>query len=252
MHRAWDRRLARRAAGIAAVAAVATLLIVATTDDGAPWPRRLAMWAALAPVAGALGARGAIRLAETRGELRALAAIGSAPWRVVAGAVCGGSIVALLGPCLAASGFVDLEALFPRPHLARIWVAEGDRAMRELTIGVRVAAGGALEVTAPGAAGPGGALPRGAHTAAVTALGLGAIVGPAWAAREAPISRRVIVGGVIVVALIVAFQAVASGRASAAVLLVPPLVPLIELGVAWYRRPRDISDSSALNGRISP
>ena len=227
-----------RAAIIAAVTAVATLVILSTTDGGAPWSQRLAMWAALAPVAGAVGVQGAIRMAEARGELRALSAVGAAPARIVAGAVCGGIAVALIGACLAASGWADLEVLFPRPAVARLWAAEGDRGMREMTLGLRIAAGGAFSVTAPFAVEPAGSLSRETFAAAVAALVASAVILPAWAALEGPLWRRALAFGVTIVALIVAFQVVAAGRISSAVLLLPPLLPLVELCVAWYRRLR--------------
>lgn len=231
---AWDRRLSLRAASIAAVTAAAALLIIAATDDGAAWARRLGMWAALCPVAGALGAVAAVRLARSRGELRALEAIGAAPDRVVLGAVLGGVAIGLLGPVLAGSPLCDLAALFPRPALARVWVVDGE-ALRELTLGLRVGADGALQL-APGAIGalepP---LPPGAARGAVAALAAAALTAPAWAALRADGPRKPWIGGIAVVALIVAFQAVAAGRAHPAVLVLAPLIPLVDLAAARYR-----------------
>src|SRR3954462_6680515 len=101
MPSAWDRLLARRAVVLAGIVALFTLLIIAATDEGAPFAQRLGMAAALAPIAGAVGALGALRLAKGRGELRALAALGADPVRAARGAIAGGALLAALGPTLA-------------------------------------------------------------------------------------------------------------------------------------------------------
>jgi hypothetical protein len=118
---AWDRKLAARAAALAVMAALVALLVIVTTDDGAPWARRAAMWGAIAPVAGAVGTLGALRLAEARGEILALLAIGARPSRAQVGAVIGGVALALVGPGVAGSRWADRSALFPRPVEARVW-----------------------------------------------------------------------------------------------------------------------------------
>jgi len=123
MSSAWDLRLALCAAALAGITALFTLLIIAATDEGAPFARRLGMAAALGPIAGAVGALGAIRIAAGRGELRALAAIGADPARAARGAILGAVLIAALGPALAASGLADLGGLFPRPAAAHVWIA---------------------------------------------------------------------------------------------------------------------------------
>jgi hypothetical protein len=50
----WDLCLARRAATVAAVAVLLSLLVVAAADAGDPWPLRLCLTAARAPLAGAI------------------------------------------------------------------------------------------------------------------------------------------------------------------------------------------------------
>ncbi len=250
VHRAWDAALARRAAAVGLVTAAASLFIVAATDDGAPWPRRLAMWAALLPIAGAIGAAAAVRLAASRGELRALEALGVEPARVVLGAGAGGMAIAALGPALAASRWSDLAALFPRPVVGRTWVADG-AGLVEATLGVRASPGGGLALTGSTGAGVGGLegpLPPGALGAAVATLVAAALVVPVWAALNAggrptgaPAApaggamRRALVGLASVLSVIIAFQAVASGRLPAWVLAVGPLIPLVDLAAARYR-----------------
>jgi hypothetical protein len=230
--RAWDRRLGLRAAALAAIGAAVGMLVVATTDEGGPWARRLAMWAALSPVAGALGVLAALRVAETRGELRALAALGADPVGAVRGAIVAGAAVALLGPVLAGSGIADLDALFPRPVVPRVWVTEADGALRELTQGLRMAADGTLSLVAAEAPAS-GALPRGARVTAALATGALALIAPLWAGMPAVARRRALVTAGLVTAIIVAFQSVAAGRAPAAVLMLPPALLLVEAGALW-------------------
>src|SRR5262245_29653924 len=116
------------------VAVLVTCVVVTTTDEGAPWARRIGMIVALVPVAAALGTFAAGRVARARGELSALAAVGVAPLRARRGAVLGGVVLGLAGPAVAASPRVDLDALFPAPLAARAWSFDGS-ALREEALG---------------------------------------------------------------------------------------------------------------------
>jgi hypothetical protein len=232
---AWDLALGRRAAGIAGVAALVSLLVVAATDGGSPWPLRLGMTSALAPLCGALGALAASRIATARGELRALAAVGAEPSRAVLGAALGGSAVGLLGPVIAASGLTDLGSLFPQPVASRTWVVEGN-GLYESTLGLHVGSRGQLALEAPRAVAA--ALPAGAVAFTLVALAAAALACPAWLAAvpESP-SRRAAVGATAVAIAIAAFQGVAAGRVPAALLVVAPLVLVVD-GVMERRRAR--------------
>jgi hypothetical protein len=216
---------------VGAVAAVTALVVVAATDAGGPWRSRLGMTAALAPLCGALGTFAATRVAEARGELRALAAVGVAPWRAVLGALAGGTAVGLLGPVLAATGVADLSALFPRAA-ARIWrVDAAAGTLVEVTLGLRVGPHGRLTLEAPSAAG--GGLPAGATGWAIVALAVAALASPAWAVLPSgSTARRVGAGGLVVGAAIVAFHAVAAGKLPPATLAAAPLVLGIEVARA--------------------
>lgn len=233
MSSAWDRRLGARAAAIGGVAGVFALLVMAATDDGASWARRAAMWGAIAPALGALGTIAAAQVAEARGELRALSALGVAPLRARAGAMAGGALLGFVGCGVAASGQADLGALFPRAAAARVWVAEGEAAMREVTLGARVGPGGALELVGRPAEARGGrlsegALPGGARGAVIATLAAASIACPLWIAA-ARSRRGTIVAGVFAVALlIVGFHAAAAGRAHPAWLLAAPLLLLAD------------------------
>jgi hypothetical protein len=242
MSSAWDVRLARRAAAIAGITALFTLLIIAATDEGAPFARRLGMAAALGPIAGAVGALAAIRIAAGRGELRALAAIGADPVRAARGAIVGGVLIAALGPALAASGVADLGGLFPRPAAAHVWIAR-DGGMSELTQGVRVEAGGAVARIAATAGGAPG-LPAGATVFTVIALAIAAVGVPLWTAAAATWGAgsaagiRVGVGAFALLLAIVAFQAVAAARLPAAALIGAPLILFLDGAAARYRARR--------------
>jgi hypothetical protein len=239
---AWDRKLAARAAAIAGITALFTLLIIAATDEGAGLARRLGMAAALGPIAGAVGALAAIRIAAGRGELRALAAIGADPVRAARGAIVGGVLLAALGPALAASGVADLGGLFPRPAAAHVWIAR-EGGMTELTQGLRLDPGGAVSRVAvpPREAPP---LPAGATAFTVIALAIAAVGVPLWAAAAATWGRRgaaagrVAVGVAALLLAIVAFQAVAAGRLPAAALLGAPLRLFLDGAAARYRARR--------------
>jgi hypothetical protein len=228
---AYDRSLCLRAAAVAALASLVTLLVVAATDAGEPWAARLGMTSALAPLSGALGTLAAVRLAAARGELRALQSLGVEPARSVLGAIAGGIAAGIAGPLAAAAGLADLAQLFPRPLAARSWITDDAGILHEITLGLRVGPGGALALEAPRAVVA--ALPAGAAALAIVALALAAIVCPVWIAAVgvSPV-RRAGVGAAAVGAAIAAFQGVAAGRVPAALLVVAPLVLLSDATIA--------------------
>lgn len=249
---AWDRRLAARSLGIAGVAALVALLVIVTTDEGAAWARRISMWAAVAPALGALGAFAAARVASARGEISALAALGVDPARAARGAAAGGVAAGLIGAAVAASGWAELDALFPRPAVVRAWTLDEDGALREATLGVRVEAGGVVTFVGDAAAASAEsmALPEEAEQAAIATLALAAIACPVWvvegmAGRAGPARNRrgrkavrAIVGLGAVALLIAAFQIVAAARASPFVLVASPLLLLADAAAMRYRAAR--------------
>ncbi|MDI1449168.1 hypothetical protein [Polyangium sp. 6x1] len=232
---AYDRNLARRAFGIAALVGAVVLLVVTATDEGGGFAQRAALCAALAPVAGGLGALAAARIARARGEARALEALGAEPSRVMRGAVLGGAIVAAIGPALVIAAVADLDPLFPRPAAPSVWIVEADGGMRDAIRGTRLGPGGALEVAARAPEAPSGT-PLGERRAAVgIALVILAFAAPLGATREGGSSGRAAFAVLLVVAMIAAFQLAAAGRASAFVVCVPPLVLLAQALVPRYR-----------------
>lgn len=233
----YDRSLARRALAIAALTALLALVVIATTDEGATWAVRVGMLAALTPVAGALGALAALRLATARGEIRALAALGVDPARAARGAVLGGVLASALGPLLARSGLVDLAGLFPRPLRPNAWVAEGE-AMRDLTSGLVLRPGGLLAYAPPALSSLAGRLPGAAPlpvTLTAVALALAALAGPLWATAPRRLTGRLLVGLPALLATIAAFQGVAAGRFPETTLLIGPALLLVDGLSARYR-----------------
>ena len=216
------------------MAVLLTLLVVAATDAGGSWPSRLGMTAALAPLCGAVGTLAAVRVAAARGELRALAALGAEPGRVVLGALAGGSALGLLGPLVAASGLADLDGLFPRPPAARLWTIEGV-GLHEVTLGLHVGAHGDLALGAPSVVAS--ALAAGTTGFTLAALAAAAIAAPAWlsVARASP-ARRAAVGAAAVALAIAAFQGVAAGRVPPVALVLGPAVLALD-GFYARRRP---------------
>ncbi|UQA58124.1 hypothetical protein [Polyangium aurulentum] len=232
----YDCRLALRALALGALVALVAVIVVATTDEGAGWARRAALCAALAPVAGGVGALGAARIARSRGEARALEALGAHPLRALAGAVVGGALLGALGGSIVLSGAADLEPLFPRPTEARVWTADPEGGMRERSLGIRLAPGGALSFAAERddalrdrRRGEDRRAPVGA------ALWVLAVAGPLWSVQEGSPLGRGLLGVLLVVAAIASFQLAAAGRASAWVVCVSPLVLLACALASRYR-----------------
>ncbi|MFO0757934.1 MAG: hypothetical protein U0359_15665 [Byssovorax sp.] len=234
---AWDLRLALRAAALTALGALLIALIVATTDEGAPWPRRLGMIAALLPLAASLAVLATIRLAAARGELVALGALGVDPVRQVEGAVAGGALIGLAGPLLGALGGLDLGGLFPRPALAAAWQVEGAH-LRELGQGLLVGPGGELARVPPGA--PVETIVSGGVLAwTLLSIVLSAAAGPLWTGAPRLGKGRLAAGIGAVLLAVVAFQAVAARRLPAPLLLAGPLLLLIDAARARYLARRD-------------
>ncbi|MEJ7735440.1 MAG: hypothetical protein WKG00_40420 [Polyangiaceae bacterium] len=212
---------------MAALTAAVALLVTVATDEGGPWSRRVAMAAALSPIAGAVGVLAALRIAEARGEIRALSAIGGDPRRIARGAILAGALVALLGPAAAWLFAADVEALFPRPVVPRAWVADGAGGMRELAQGLALGPGGLLslvESQGPGSA----ALSSGVRPGALVSTALLAVLAPLWAGLPSSPRRRILAAGVVLATMIVSFQLVAAGRAPVVVLVLPPLCLMVE------------------------
>jgi len=213
------------------------VVVVVTTDEVSSLSRRLALCAALAPVAGGLGALLAAGIAMGRGEARALFALGAKPSRVMFGATFGGVIVAAMGPLAVASGFADLEPLFPRKAVPSVWIAEADGGLRDEAYGVRVFPGGGLEITPRLSRERPLVSPDQRTTAVAVCLALLAMAAPLFATRQGSRVGTGFVATIALLGMIVAFQLAAAGRASPWGTNAPPLLMLAYVGLSRYRAP---------------
>lgn len=231
----YDRKLAWRALALGLLILLVVVVVVATTDEGAGWARRAALCAALAPVAGGLGALAAARIARSRGEARALEALGAHPLRALAGAVVGGALLGAAGGAVVLSGVADLEPLFPRPVEARVWLADQEGGMRERSLGVRLAPGGELSFVEESAEGRDAGRREDRRAPVGAALAVLALAGPLWSVQEGSRLGRGLLGALLVLAAIASFQLAAAGRASAWIVCLPPLVLLACALASRYR-----------------
>lgn len=235
-----DAHQARRAFAMSALAFVVALLLSAASDEGGvAWATRLTRALPIAPFAAALGVWLTLSSRRAKADALALEATGRSPKRNSAGAVVGGATFALLfALVLAMWPRLDVAAIFPAfpasPHIAWNGAAfvDTERGLRFEEDGA-VAAAPEIVATShddvPSA-------PR-ERTAASLALALAAVAFPLLAGAFARhVSARAVASvGVVVLATIVAFDAVASGRASPFVVVLPPAALSL---FAWleYRR----------------
>jgi hypothetical protein len=230
----WERRIARRAAGLSLAIAALGWVVLAATDATTGWSGRLARLAALLPVCGALGAWSTLAQARSRGESRALEAIGASPLAVALGAALGGAAVALAAPLLVSFPQVDLAALFPRidpPHPFR--VVGG--ALLDPLRGVLVERGGALAAAPREVAGV--AAPAGGRPMTALALLVAAVGAPAWSVAPGGRGRRLAAGVTAALGAVVAFHLVAAGHVPGAALLLPGLLLVGDAVAAYAARP---------------
>jgi hypothetical protein len=235
---AYDTLLLRRAAALGVVLATIVFLIMLGTDDGASThATRLGRLAALSSLAGAGGAFLAVAQARSRGELRALRATGTSPFRSALGGVLGGVLVGLCGVALAWAPGVDLTPLFPRALSPEgTWTQDGATWI-DAVHGVRVAADGAVK-WAGGRADVRTATTETPFVPTMAALVLAAIALPLWATVDGGAVRRGVVCFAIASAVVLVFHLVAAQRTSSMVLVLPPLAVLadallLQRGRAW-------------------
>jgi hypothetical protein len=185
MH-AFDRVLFWRALALTALLGVVALAVAVITDESySSWGMRVARMSALAPALAALGAGVALGQARSRGELRALHALGVSPLRVALGPMLAGWATGSVAVALVLSPAADVSALFPKVACNVPWTWDG---------AALVSGSGGLRVTPAGVPELGGALTlpvalaaptRWAAALAVAPLGL---VAPVWV--SAPVSLR--------------------------------------------------------------
>ena len=235
---AYDWLLGRRTAALGiAMAALLFLAMLGTDDAAGTHAGRLGRLAALSSLAGGAAASVAMAQARSRGEVRALGAMGLPDIRASLGAVLGGTLVGMLGAPLALLPGVDLTPLFPHALPAGGGWVRANGAWVDSARGVRVDVDGALSWV--------GVAPSGISTmlstpalATLIALGVAAVALPLWATARGAAVRRAVVSFAIASAAVFVFHLVAADRISAAALVIPPLLLLVDgvalhLGGAW-------------------
>lgn len=157
MH-AFDYWLSRRTLGFTAAATTAACVVVVLTDEaGSSAGMRIARLAALAPGLAALGAWLALGQASSRGELRALAALGTTPWRAGLGASMAGWLIGIASALVLCSPWADTRALFPAVSASATWLVDAGSFIEPFA-GLRVLPSGAyrsLEALRPRPTGAG-------------------------------------------------------------------------------------------------
>jgi hypothetical protein len=131
-----------------AILAVASELLVAavavaTDETTSTWRMRAARFAAFAPVSASVAVLVLAARLRANGELRALEALGTPPWRALGASQALGQGLGLAGALLLLTPWADSSSLFPAVRPGADWVfgAAGDFAQAP---GVTLLAGGAM------------------------------------------------------------------------------------------------------------
>ena len=237
-----------RSAAVCSFALVLACLLTAATDEGdVGWAERVGRTLPLVPVCSAVGAWAALAPATARGEVRALAALGRSRAQSAAGAVAGGSMVALAASiALATVHRIDAGGFFPTIARSDLWRWDGSGFVdfaRGLLVGPRgeieriSVADGQFAATLE-------RLPSHARLAAALAVALAGIGFPLLIAhamvsrpdaRVARTDARSLFAAAAAVALtILLFQAAASGHVPALWGVAPPAL-LLAFAMQRYR-----------------
>lgn len=225
----YDLALARRvlAAGLL-LGALAFVITAATDEAGSSTEDRLGRVAAFLPILGALAASVVLAQTRSRGEMRALQALGVSPARAVRGAWLGAALVGLVGPALVVLNAASVDSLFPRIDVPSAWTfVDGLWVDGRTTLAVNprgdVELGSATRLpnAAPPSLGP----------ATVLTLALTSVIAPAWALAETSTTRRFVVAVVVGFGAVTLFHLVAAERLPPLALVAIPLLLLVDVGL---------------------
>jgi hypothetical protein len=146
----WDAVVFLRAALVAGLALALAWLITAATDEGGiPWGERAGRTLPLTPICAAIGAWAALAPVRSRGEVRALEALGRSRVQIAAAAIAGAAAVALVAATAVwALRSVDVEGFYPASVHPNAWRWQDD-AFVDHGRGLRVAADGTPSRIAP-------------------------------------------------------------------------------------------------------
>jgi hypothetical protein len=234
----YDRVLAGRALVLGMAFSVLLAVLIASTDEGdVTLGARAGRFASLAALAGGLAAFVTAQQARSRGELRALGALGVGPSRAPLGAALGGMLVAAAGPLLVSFGAVDVGGLYPRLGSAgQTWAWVGPATWRRVSDGLIVRAGGELDVSRLPVAGLALAVPELSRSTTSAVLLAFAVAVPLWAVASGKAVRRFCVGLGVAMASVALLHWVAAARAPSVLLAVPPLGLVLD---AWASAKND-------------
>ncbi len=212
---AYDRALFRRSlVAMAVLSALTAVTAVATDEATSTVATRLARLSALAPLVIATAELAVGAHARARGELRAIEALGAAPWRSLRGVELAGALVAAVSLLVLVAPFTDATSLLPavRPLIEWTFAADGTRAFAP---GLVVHDDGALDLMTSSAAAP--ARLHAATWGAVACVAPIACVVPSWAATPMSVAVRFASGGIATLLAIVGLHLVAAARVPAPV-----------------------------------
>jgi hypothetical protein len=243
----WDLRAFGRAAGVAAATLLLAWLVTAATDEGGvSWGERAGRTLPLTPLCAAVGAWVALAPARSRGEARALAALGRSRVGIGGAAVAGAAAVALAAALLLGIvRTVDLTGFYPTATHASAWSFDAG-AFVNAARGLRVTADGTPEHIASlaGAAMASG-LPRFARLAAATTTALAgialpllvahAVLGRAQDARFDRSDARLAAGAAVAVAASIVLFHAAAAHVLPSMLAPLPALALLAFAVRRYR-----------------
>lgn len=208
MH-AFDRSLFRRSLGIVILLGLFGLGVMIATDEIGSTPRmRLSRLIAIFPGLVALGEGIVLAQSRTRGEIRALTALGASPFRATRGARVAGWLLASLGLALLVSPLADPSPLFPAVVRSTPWLLSGGglvdpgsgaRVTRDGLVAFGEIAGSIEAARVPG---------RWAAFASIAPI---ALVTPVWAACPLGVGARLAAAFVTIMIAIVTLHAVAAG-----------------------------------------
>lgn len=208
---------------------VALALGIATDEPGSSPASRLARLAALLPVIGGLASALVSSQAQSRGEIRALMALGASPLSAVRGALTGAVLVGLSGVLSILSGAADLRSLFPHiPREPAFRLVDG--AWLNAAEALRVSRAGDVSFTGEALA-PAAGAPPGATFGTALALLVASLSIPAWALRPSSKVRRLAVSVALGMVAVISFHLVAAEQAPPLVLVSAPLLLLVDVAV---------------------
>jgi hypothetical protein len=244
----WDSRVLLRAALVAALALTVAWLVTAATDEGGVrWGERAGRTLPLTPACAAIGVWIALQPVRSRGEARALEALGRSPAQVAAAAVAGGAAVAIVAAvAIGALARIDVAGFYPTAARVSAWRWDGTQFI-DAARGLRVAADGAIDraldassVSVAANAIPSHGRAAAALTTAIAGLALPLLVAHALLGRPPGARPRredalaALASGGAVASSVVLFQAAAARLAPAMLAVLPPAL-LLAMAVRRYR-----------------